>query len=144
MDRVVWLWAPSDVWVWTLRWFFNKCFKFSFFNWFRSISCFQLRIIDLFSKEQLKEEFVKINPRHTLPTLDDNGFILTESRAIAIYLVEKYFPDGHSLYPKDIKQRARIHELLLFDSSTLYPPIRTIIVKFTRIVNQHFSHIFVI
>lgn len=70
-----------------------------------------------------------MNPRHTVPTLDDDGFILTESRAIAIYLAEKHFPDGHSLYPKDVKQRARINELLLFDSSTLYPRIRIIQVR---------------
>lgn len=81
-------------------------------------------------KEQLKEEFIKINPRHCLPTLDDDGFILTESRAIAIYLVEKYFPDGHPLYPKDMKQRARINQMLQFDCCTLYPRIRMIQVKY--------------
>lgn len=95
----------------------------------RSFSQLQIRLIDLYKKEQLKEDFIKINPRHTVPTLDDDGFILTESRAIAIYLAEKCFPDGHSLYPKDVQQRARIHELLQFDSATLYPRIRVIQVK---------------
>lgn len=102
-------------------------------------SRFQLRLIDLYSKEQLKEEFIKINARHTLPTLDDDGFILTESRAIAIYLAEKYFPAGHSLFPKDVKERARIHELLQFDSSTLYPRIRLIIVKFHQNLSDSLS-----
>lgn len=83
----------------------------------------------MYKKEQLKEEFMKINPRHTVPTLDDNGFILTESRAIAIYLAEKYFPIGHQLYPQDIKQRARINQLLQFDCCILYPRIRIIQVK---------------
>lgn len=82
--------------------------------------------MNLFLKEQLKEEFIKINPQHTVPTLVDDGFILTESRAIALYLAEKYFPDGHSLYPKDVKQRALINQRLQFDCGTLYPRIRTI------------------
>lgn len=80
-------------------------------------------------KEQLKEDFIRINPQHTVPTLDDDGFILTESRAIALYLVEKYFPDGHSLYPKDMNQRALINQRLQFDCGTLYPRIRTIQVR---------------
>lgn len=61
-----------------------------------------------------------------MPTLDDNGFILTESRAIALYLAEKNFPDGHKLYPKDVNQRARINQCLQFDCGTLYPRIRII------------------
>lgn len=80
----------------------------------------------MYQKEQLKEDFIKINPQHTVPTLDDNGFILTESRAIGIYLAEKYFPDGHSLYPKDVQQRALINARLQFDCGTLYPRIRAI------------------
>lgn len=85
--------------------------------------------MNLFNKEQLKEDFIKINPQHTIPTLDDNGFILTESRAIAIYLVEKYFPEGHSLYPKDVKQRAVINQRLQFDCGTLHPIFRKIFVS---------------
>lgn len=89
-------------------------------------------MIDLYLKEQLQDDFIKINPRHTVPTLDDDGFILTESRAIAIYLAEKHYPDGHALYPKDVKQRARINQLLQFDFGTLYPRIKIIQVKTTN------------
>lgn len=88
----------------------------------------------MYLKEQLKEDFIKINPQHTLPTLDDNGFILTESRAIAVYLVEKYFPDGHPLYPKDVKQRALINQRLQFDCGTLYPRIKAIQVHIHHIL----------
>lgn len=86
----------------------------------------KIREINLFEKEQLKEEFIKINPQHTIPTLDDNGFILTESRAIALYLAEKYFPDGHPFYPKDVQQRALINQRIHFDCGTLYPRIKAI------------------
>lgn len=87
----------------------------------------------MYAKEQLKDDFLEINPQHTLPTLDDNGFILTESRAIAIYLVDKYFPDGHPLYPNDVKQRALINQRLQFDCGTLYPQIKAIQVTILRI-----------
>ncbi|KAH8382062.1 hypothetical protein KR009_001642, partial [Drosophila setifemur] len=69
--------------------------------------------------EQLKPEFVKLNPQHTIPTLVDNGFSIWESRAIAIYLVEKYGKDD-SLFPKDPKKQAVVNQRLQFDMGTLY------------------------
>lgn len=66
----------------------------------------------------MKPEYLALNPFHTVPTLDDNGFILLESRAIMSYLV-----DAHStrteLYPKDAKIRAKIDNYLFFEATTL-------------------------
>ncbi|GBP57221.1 Glutathione S-transferase 1, isoform D [Eumeta japonica] len=81
--------------------------------------------IDLLKKEQLNEDFVKINPQHCIPTLDDDGFILWESRAIACYLADKYAKNDQ-LYPKDLKKRAIINQRLYFDSSFLFVKIRGI------------------
>lgn len=50
-----------------------------------------------------------------MPVLVDGDLVLTESRSILTYLVDKYAPD-HSLYPKDISERAKINELLYIDS----------------------------
>lgn len=56
-----------------------------------------------------------MNPQHEIPTLDDGGFTLGESRAIMIYLVEKYGKDNDDLYPKDPQKRALITSRLFFD-----------------------------
>ncbi|CAD7089144.1 unnamed protein product [Hermetia illucens] len=80
----------------------------------------EYREIDLFAGDHLKEEYLKMNPQHTIPTLDDNGEYLWESHAIAPYLVEKYAKDD-SLFPKnDIRKRARINQCLHFDNGVLY------------------------
>jgi glutathione S-transferase len=60
----------------------------------------------------------QINPQHVIPTLVDNGFALWESRAICVYLVEKY--GKSSLYPKDLKVRSVVNQRLYFDMGTLY------------------------
>ncbi|KAF2885296.1 hypothetical protein ILUMI_20884 [Ignelater luminosus] len=79
-----------------------------------------LILVDLRKKEHLRPEFIKINPKHTVPTLVDNGLILWESRAIITYLVQEYGKDD-SLYPKNPKKRALVDQILYFDLEKLHP-----------------------
>lgn len=111
----------------------------------------QIKTVNLFVKEQLAPEFVKINPQHCVPTIDDDGFYLWESRgelilsrdlnrltnfpslfnfhlAIAQYLVETKVP-GNTLYPSDPVERALVNQRLYFDAGTLYPRVRAIAVS---------------
>ncbi|XP_055679031.1 glutathione S-transferase 1-like [Lutzomyia longipalpis] len=80
---------------------------------------FNLKEMDLMAGDHLKPEFVKINYQHCVPTIVDNGFALWESRAILIYLVDKYAKND-SLYPSDPQKRARVNQKLYFDMGTLY------------------------
>ncbi|XP_070490035.1 glutathione S-transferase 1-1-like [Chironomus tepperi] len=77
-----------------------------------------LKFLNLMAGEQLKPEFVKINPQHVIPTLVDGDFPLWESRAICVYLVEKFGKE--ELFPKCPKARAVVNQRLYFDMGTLY------------------------
>lgn len=77
---------------------------------------FNIKIVNTMKGEQFAPEFLQINPQHTLPTIDDNGFILWESRPIMTYLVSKYAKND-SLYPKDPKKRAIVDQMMYFDAS---------------------------
>ncbi|XP_065073075.1 glutathione S-transferase 1-1-like [Ochlerotatus camptorhynchus] len=81
----------------------------------------QLNLIhlDLSKEEHMKPQFLKLNPQHVIPTLVDNDFVLWESRAILIYLCEKYGKND-KFYPRDPKKRAVINQRLYFDLGTLY------------------------
>lgn len=88
--------------------------------------------MNLWKKEQLDADFVKINPQHCVPTIDHGGFVLWESRAIATYLADVKYPNGNALYPKDVQKRAVVNQRLQFDAGVLYPRIRSICVSHKR------------
>jgi glutathione S-transferase len=67
------------------------------------------QVVDLFTGEHYKEGFSALNPNRMVPVLEDGDFRLTESSAILKYLADKV---GSPAYPKDLKQRAKVNEIM--------------------------------
>jgi glutathione S-transferase len=57
-------------------------------------------------KDQLKPEYLKLNPNGVVPTLVDDGHVIIDSSVICEYLDEKY--PAPKLTPDDVVQRARM------------------------------------
>lgn len=65
----------------------------------------EIKKIDIYRGDQNTPEYLRINPLHQVPTLQlpDEDFVLTESRAIIMYLASLV---ESPLYPLDLKKRA--------------------------------------
>jgi len=74
-------------------------------------------VVDLMTGEHYGDAFTKVNPNRLVPVLDDDGFKLTESSAILKYLADKI---NSSAYPKDLKQRARVNEMMDWLNTNFY------------------------
>ena len=73
--------------------------------------------IDLMTGEHHQEPFVSINPNRLVPVLDDGDLRLTESSAILKYLADKI---DSPAYPKDLKQRAKVNEMMDWFNTNFY------------------------
>lgn len=62
------------------------------------------------------QEFLSVNPMGSIPSMDDDGFVLHESLAISLYLARKY---GGDLGPKDIAEEALMVQWSLFAATSI-------------------------
>jgi glutathione S-transferase len=96
----------------------------------------EVKHLNLQEKEQFSEEFLKINPQHTVPTIDDGGFYLWESRAILSYLMETRAPH---LLPTSPKEKAILNQRLHFELGGLTNKFVDLLVSVVCSINAFMS-----
>src|SRR5262249_28913576 len=87
-------------------------------------------LVDLRKGEQKSPEYLKLNPNGKVPTLDDDGFVLWESRAIMMYLADK--TPGQTLYPQELRARADVNHWLIWDAVHFSPSVQ--VLTYERVV----------
>ncbi len=87
-------------------------------------------LVDLRKGEHKRPEYLKLNPNGKVPTLDDDGFVLWESRSIMMYLCDK--TPGQMLYPSELRARADVNRWLFWDAVHFSPSLG--IVLFEKVV----------
>ena len=69
-------------------------------------------LISFSAGDTRKPEFLALNPRHRVPVLVEDDFVLYESSAIVEYLDEAYPGRGAPLFPGDARTRAIIRRMI--------------------------------
>ncbi len=74
-------------------------------------------VVDLMTGAHMQEPFISFNPNGLVPVLEDGDLKLTESSAILKYLADRFdLPE----YPKDLKQRAKVNEMMDWFNTNFY------------------------
>jgi glutathione S-transferase len=74
---------------------------------------FEEHRLDLFSGDQLKPDYLALNPNGVVPTIVDDGAVVTDSSVIMEYLEEVY-PQRRALVPGDPVNRAQMRAMMRF------------------------------
>lgn len=68
-------------------------------------------------------ELKNAHPLGKSPVIDDDGFVLAESGAIALYLLEKFDPENAFGPPSDSKGRAEWMQWLMYTEASAFAPM---------------------
>jgi glutathione S-transferase len=93
----------------------------------------ELILVDVMAGEHKQPAYLARHPFGVVPVLDDDGFVMFESRAIIRYL-DIRLPGG-SLVPASPRARARMDQWLSVDQSYVAPHVRTLAIN--RILRKH-------
>jgi len=92
----------------------------------------QGRYIDILKGEQFAPDYLKLNPKHVVPTLVHDGRIIRESTLIGEYLDET-FPDP-PLQPRADRERQEMRDWLRTATDIHVPAVKTLI--YTRKIGK--------
>ena len=82
-------------------------------------AAFEVRRINMRKGENRSPDYLKINPKHQVPTLEIDGQPLTESAAIQMWIARKY--PAARLLPADPMQELKAISLMSWCSSGFHP-----------------------
>lgn len=85
---------------------------------------FEVRLINMRKKQQMSPEYLKINPKHKVPTLVVDARPLTENVAMHLW-VARNFPEAE-LLPKDPWQELKAISMLAWVASGIHPNLSRI------------------
>jgi glutathione S-transferase len=74
-------------------------------------------LVDVMTGEHLQPAYASLNPNCLIPMIEDGDLRLTESSAILKYLADKI---GSPAYPKDLKARAKVNEIMDWINTNFY------------------------
>lgn len=81
---------------------------------------YEFTLVDLMTGAHKQPEHMARHPFGQVPTIDDDGFKLFESRAICRYIDEKA---GGKLTPKDLKAKAEMEQWISVETSNFTPSV---------------------
>src|SRR5271156_4787707 len=79
--------------------------------------------LDLLAGDQLKPDYLALNPNGVVPTLDHNGAIVTDSSVIMEYL-DEVAPSAQDFTPHDPVVRAKMRALMHYMDEMPAPAVR--------------------
>ncbi|KAJ7676566.1 glutathione S-transferase [Mycena polygramma] len=87
---------------------------------------FEFIPVDLVGGEHKSADHLTKQPFGQVPVLDDDGFLLYESRAICRYIADKYAGQGTTLIPTELKAKALFEQAASIEFSHFEPNARDI------------------
>ena len=80
---------------------------------------FEVHLVNLMAGDQYNADYLAINPKGTIPTLErDDGITLTDFQSIAWWLAKSH--PGSRLIPNDLEGELRVLEVMNFAVNTLH------------------------
>lgn len=70
---------------------------------------YEQKIVDFYNEDRHKPDYRKINPMGSVPAMEDDGLVLTESGAIINYILAKY-GNGRFSHPTASREAALVDE----------------------------------